>query len=132
MSILRNDAFLYLSEIKKESQKKATSIGLLIDSGGIIGILSYSGGNITGPLKTAFILFLASIVSLFVVEMISMITASRSLEQLFTKNELFKVDITKLCFFNFWIKGWRYFINFGSVACGCYAIQISMNFIMNN
>ena len=103
MSTSRNDVFGYLRRIQEESLKKATSIGLLIDSGGIVGILSYSGGKLTDPLKTAFMWFIASVVSLFVVEMISMITASRSIEQLFTATETVNVDITKLYFFNCWV-----------------------------
>ena len=60
MAISRNDAYGYLRRIQEESLKKATSIGLLIDSGGIIGILSYSGGKLSEPLKTAFMWFIAS------------------------------------------------------------------------
>jgi len=129
MSTSRNDVFGYLTRIQEESLKKATSIGLLINSGGIVGILSYSGGKLTDPLKTAFLFFIASVVSLFIVEMISMITASRSIEQLSIETDTGNVDITKLYFSKCWVKAIRYFINMGAVASSCYALVISMAFI---
>jgi succinate dehydrogenase hydrophobic anchor subunit len=125
-----NDIFSYLKKKQEESSKMVVSLGLLIDSGGIIGILTHTAGKLTGQLKTAFMFFLVSIILLFTVEMMKSIGANKSIEQLFREEKTnLNIDIVKFTLFKGWFNKLCYFINFGTVACGIYGIWISIKYL---
>ena len=78
--------FIYLNEVKKTSKNKLINLGILINSGGIVGILTISKGIPEGNLKFALSFFIMSICTIFLAELITMKMASNSLTQIIKKD----------------------------------------------
>ncbi len=128
------DLYSYFKKVEDESTKMVISVGLLIDSGGIIGILTHTGGKLSGQLKIAFMFFIASIVSLFTVEMIKSIVAKKSIDQLFRDEDRdsANIDIYKFGLLKSWFNYVCNYLNVGTVACGIWGVYISFSYLQSS
>ncbi|HAT9646615.1 TPA: hypothetical protein JBD48_02620 [Legionella pneumophila subsp. pneumophila] len=122
--------FKYIEDIRLSSKNKLTNLGILINSGGIIGILSVTKVKPQGDLKRALLFFIMSICTIFLVELITTKVASDSLTQIIKKDLLNeKVELKDLCFYKPWITNLIWFLNFSAFALGFYAIKFCFDYL---
>lgn len=79
-----NDSlFAYINNLRDISKNKLINLGILINSGGIVGILSITKGKeLQGSLKLAFCSFIISICVIFLAELTTTILANNSLSSI--------------------------------------------------
>lgn len=122
--------FNYLEDTKQASKNKLINLGILIDSGGVIGILSISKAKPDGDLKLALLFFIMSICSIFFAELITMKVANDSLLEIVSKdisNE--EVEIKDLRFYKTWISNLIWFVNTSAFFLGFYGIHLCFNYL---
>jgi len=122
--------FQYLEDIRSSSKNKLTNLGVLINSGGIIGILSITKAKPAGDLKLALLYFIMSICTIFLIELITTKVANDSLHQIIEKDRLSEeIELKKLRFYNPWIIKLMWFLNFSAFALGFYAIRFCFDYL---
>lgn len=131
---MKNDnnknTFVYLEDIRKESKNKLINLGILINSGGIVGILTLSKTKPEGDLKIALLLFIMSICSIFLAELITMKVANDSLLEIIKKdqgNE--EVKLNDLRFYKPYIRNLTWLINTSAGFMGFYAIKFCFDYL---
>lgn len=125
-----SNLFRYLEDIRQSSKNKLINLGILINSGGIIGILSITKTRPVGELRTALLYFIMSICTIFLVENVTLKIASDSLREIIKKeiaNE--KIDMKSLRFYKTWINNLIWLLNLLSFMFGVYAINLCFNYL---
>lgn len=122
--------FRYLEEIRLSSKNKLVNLGILINSGGIIGILSITKARPEGDLKLALLFFIMSICTIFLVELVTTKITNDSLYQIIEKDRLNEeIGLNEVRFHKSWVKNLLWFLNFSAFALGFYAIKFSFNYL---
>ncbi|QEY51600.1 hypothetical protein [Legionella longbeachae] len=63
---------MLFSNASKEYSKAVTSLGIIINSGGIIAIVTFANGHLTSSLKWPLLSFIISIILIFLTEFLNL------------------------------------------------------------
>ena len=119
-----------MEDIRKASKSKLINLGILINSGGIIGILSISKTKPISDLKYALYYFIASFVCMIVSEFITMKSAHKSLYDIIKLDLSDKAaKIEDITYSKTWVRNLIYFFSFGSFAMTVYALKSCFNYL---
>lgn len=122
--------FHYLEEMRLSSKNKLINLGILINSGGIVGILSITKAKPLGDLNQALLFFIMSVCTIFLVELITNKITNDSLYQIIAKDRL-KEEITldEVRFYKIWVRRLLQSLNFSAFALGFYAIKLCIDYL---
>lgn len=117
----------------EDTKKSLASLGILINSGGIIAILTYVQHDLKGQFKYALISFVFSIVFIFAGEFLRVKTYKDTLLQLQASKKKAETinskEFNELKIFN--RLPILYFIDYGSVALGSYGTFFAIKALIN-